>query len=124
MTEKYYASDTGLRNVSVGGAEGTDIGYVLENTVHLEIIRRGYGVTSRSYYSHEIDFVATKGKDIHYYQVSLSIADGRTFERESRSLDLVLDSYPKTIITADRVMSMPPNGIRAVNAVDWMLGDG
>jgi len=120
-TEKYYAADTGIRNSLLGGNE-KDIGKVLENVVFLELLRRGYNVTSGSHYDREIDFVAQKGDAKEYYQVSLTILDPSTFEREVRSLNSVPDSYPKTILTVDRMMSTPPNGIRAVNVVDWLLG--
>lgn len=121
-TEKYYAADTGMRNSILGNAGGKDIGRVLENVVFLELLRRGYMVTAGSHYDREIDFVAKKGDLIEYYQVSLTIMDENTFEREVRSLDSVPDSFMKTILTMDRVMSTPPNGIRAVNIIDWILG--
>lgn len=121
-TEKYYAADTGMRNSILGGTGGKDIGRVMENVVFLELLRRGYTVTAGSHYDREIDFVASKGDVTEYYQVSLTIMDGATFEREVRSLDSVPDSFPKTILSMDRVMSTPPNGIRAVNVIDWLLG--
>ena len=121
-TEKYYAADTGMRNSILGGAGGKDIGRVMENVVFLELLRRGYTVTAGSHYDREIDFVAVKGDVTEYYQVSLTIMDESIFEREVKSLDSVLDNFPKTILTMDRVMSTPPNGIRAMNVIDWILG--
>lgn len=118
-TEKYYAADTGMRNSILGG--NSDIGRVMENVVFLELLRRGYRVTSGSHYDREIDFVATKEDIKEYYQISLSILDDRTYEREVRSLDSVPDSFPKMILTIDRVISTPPNGIRAMNVIDWLL---
>jgi predicted AAA+ superfamily ATPase len=121
-TEKYYAADTGMRNSILRGAGGKDIGRVMENVVFLELLRRGYKVTAGSHYDREIDFVAVKGDVTKYYQVSLTIMDESTFEREVKSLDSVPDNFPKTILTMDRVMSTPPNGIRAMNVIDWILG--
>jgi uncharacterized protein len=118
-TEKYYAADTGMRNSIIGG--NSDIGRVMENVVFLELLRRGYKVTSGSHYDREIDFVATKEDRLEYYQVSLSILDETTYEREVKSLDSLRDSFPKTILTMDRVIGTPPNGIRAVNVIDWIL---
>jgi uncharacterized protein len=109
-----------MRNSVLGGSG--DIGRVMENVVFLELIRRGYRVTSGSHYDREIDFVASKGDSVEYYHVALSIMDGTTYEREVRSLDSVPDSYPKTILTMDRMMSTPPNGIRTMNVVDCLLG--
>ena len=121
-TEKYYAADTGMRNSILGGTGGKDIGRVMENVVFLELLRRGYTVTAGSHYNREIDFVAVKRDVTEYYQVSLTIMDEVTFEREVRSLDSVPDSFPKIILTMDRVINTPPNGIRAVNVIDWILG--
>ncbi|MFA6710611.1 MAG: ATP-binding protein [Candidatus Methanomethylophilaceae archaeon] len=121
-TEKYYAADTGMRNSILGGTGGKDIGRVMENVVFLELLRREYTVTAGSHYNREIDFVAVKRDVTEYYQVSLTIMDEVTFEREVRSLDSVPDSFPKIILTMDRVINTPPNGIRAVNVIDWILG--
>lgn len=66
--------------------------------------------------------MATKGKEVRYYQVALTILDENTFNREVRSLGSVPDNYPKTILTLDRIISAPPNGIVAMNVIDWMLG--
>lgn len=118
-TEKYYAADTGMRNVILHSTG--DLGRVLENAVFLELLRRGYSVTSGSYYDREIDFIAAKGKEVRYYQVALTILDENTFNREVRSLESVPDNYPKTILTLDRIINAPPNGIVAMNVIDWML---
>jgi len=77
--------------------------------------------THGSHYDREIDFVATNGGVKEYYQISLSIAEGSTFDREMRSLDSVPDNYPKTILTLDRVIGTPMNDIRTINVIDWLL---
>lgn len=61
-------------------------------------------------------------RSTEYYQVSLAVMDETTFEREVKSLNSVPDNFPKTILTMDRVVSTPPNGIRAMNVIDWILG--
>ncbi|MDR0522875.1 MAG: ATP-binding protein [Candidatus Methanoplasma sp.] len=118
-TEKYYASDTGVRNAVLGGP--ADAGRVLENVVFLELLRRGYSVISGSHYGREIDFVAEKGGSRGYFQVALTILGDSVFEREVALLDSVPDSFPKTILTLDRIVRSPPNGIRATNVIDWLL---
>lgn len=121
-TEKYYAVDTGLRNAVLGGFFGTDLGRMLENAVFVELLRRGYNVTSGSYFDREIDFVAQKSGEVQYFQVALSVLDEKTYEREIRSLSSVPDNFPKTVLTMDRVFSTPGNGIKIMNVIDWMLG--
>jgi len=120
--EKYYASDTGIRNMMLGWSHGMDIGRLIENVVYLELIRRGYEVVVGNYRDWEIDFTASKMGDVEYYQVAQSIMDPSTAEREARSLDAVKDNYPKTILSMDRVKTDPGKGIRHVNVIDWLLG--
>ncbi|MCL2712868.1 MAG: ATP-binding protein [Methanomassiliicoccaceae archaeon] len=119
--DKYYASDTGIRNLMIGRGYGADKWKLLENVVYLELIRRGYSVVVGSYKDREIDFTATGLNGIEYYQVAQSIDDPKTAEREARALDGVNDNYPKTIITTDRVRNDPGKGIRHLNIIDWIL---
>lgn len=68
-TPKYYAIDTGLRNISIG-FPSADNGRVLENIVYIELLRRGYRVTVGKWDSKEVDFVVDKptvGRE--YFQV-------------------------------------------------------
>lgn len=120
--EKYYVSDTGIRNMMLGWSHGMDIGRLIENVVYLELIRRGYEVVIGSYRDWEIDFTASRMGDVEYYQVALSIMDPSTAEREARSLDAVKDNYPKIILSMDRVRVDPGKGIRHINVIDWLLG--
>jgi hypothetical protein len=120
--EKYYVSDTGIRNMMLGRSQRTDIGKLIENVVYLELIRRGYKVVVGSYKDWEIDFTAFKMDKVEYYQVTLSIMDPSTAEREARSLDAVNDNYPKTILSMDHVKADPGKGIRHINIIEWLLG--
>ena len=69
----------------------------------------------------EIDFIARKGDNIHYYQVTASLTDEATFSREFAPLKAISDNYPKTVLTLDRFTPGNYDGIIAVNAVDWLL---
>ena len=71
---KYYVADLGLRNRLIGYRRG-NLGHVIENLVYLELLRRGYTISTGLYNSLEVDFVAQKGTDIRYYQVSLSVME-------------------------------------------------
>jgi predicted AAA+ superfamily ATPase len=119
-SEKYYASDTGLRNVVLGGI--SDTGRLLENVVFLELKRRGYDVTVGSYRDHEIDFTAQKWNKTEYFQVTESLIFTFNAEREIRSLDSVNDHCQKTILSLDKLLKSPGNGIRHLNVIDWLLG--
>ncbi len=120
---KYYATDLGMRNSALKGADSTDISRPLENIIFLELIRRGYTVRVGSYRDAEIDFAALKGDVVEYYQVTLTMLSEKTKEREFRSLEKIKDNYTKTILTLDRIGLGSNNGIHVVNVFDWLLGD-
>ncbi|HAE41734.1 MAG TPA: ATPase, partial [Clostridiales bacterium] len=79
--EKYYIVDMGIRN-QLTGLRDTDYGHVLENIIYLELLRRGYEVTIGKVGTLEVDFVASNTNEKIYYQVSATILDDNTRERE------------------------------------------
>ena len=119
--EKYYVVDMGLRTLLLGN-KNSDIGHILENIVYLELIRRGFSVSIGKVGELEIDFIAEKSGAKVYYQVSASVLDPATFEREITPLRRVQDNYPKFIITMDDISS-DNEGIRQVNVIDFLLGE-
>lgn len=64
--EKYYIVDTEIRNTIIG-YENSNIGYIIENIVYFELIRRGYEVTIGKTGKLEVDFIARKSNDKKYY---------------------------------------------------------
>lgn len=121
--EKYYASDTGMRNVILDNSSWEDTGRLVENVVFLELRRRGYEVHVGKYGDSEVDFVARRGGSVEYYQVTVSMASKDVYERELRPLRLIKDSYPKTVLSLDRFLMRLPDGISHVNVVSWLLGE-
>ena len=119
--EKYYVVDIGLRYMLLGSRQ-MDAGHILENVVYLELLRRGYDVYVGKIDSFEVDFVAQNSKGIRYYQVALSVRDEKTLERELRPLMVIRDHYPKMILTLDDDPEVQYDGIRRINARDWLLG--
>ena len=120
--EKYYVVDIGLRYMLLG-SRSTDIGHILENVVYLELLRRGYEVYVGKVDDTEVDFVAMNNKKIMYFQVSATVRDTKTLERELKPLQNINDHYPKFILTLDEDPEVDYDGIRKVNALDWLLGD-
>jgi len=118
--EKYYIVDIGIRNKLIG-LRNTDYGHVLENIVYLELLRRGYEVTIGKIGSLEVDFVASKPNEKIYYQVSATIMDEKTRERELRPLESISDNYPKYILTMDQTVFNDYSGIRVKNIIDFLL---
>lgn len=119
---KFYIVDLGLRRYLLPKRE-YDLGYSLENVVYLELLRRGYEVNVGKMGQAEVDFVAKKDNVISYYQVTASLTEQTTFEREIRPLKKINDNYPKKILTLDRFTLGNYEGIEVQNAVDWLLGE-
>lgn len=118
--EKYYVVDIGLRYMLLGSRQ-TDAGHILENIVYLELLRRGQDVYVGKVEGFEVDFVAQSSKGTVYYQVALTVRDEKTLERELRPLMAIRDHYPKFILTLDEDPEAQYEGIRRINARDWLL---
>lgn len=119
--EKYYVVDIGLRLMLLGSKQ-IDAGRILENIVYLELLRREYDVYVGKVDEFEVDFVAQNGKGTTYFQVALSVRDEKTLDRELRSLRAIKDHYPKILLTMDDDPEVHYDGIRRINARDWLLG--
>ena len=118
--DKYYVADLGLRYFLLGRRE-QGRGHVLENVVYLELLRRGYDVYIGKIDEYEVDFVAINSKGIEYYQVAETVKEESTLNRELRALDIIKDHYPKYLLTMDLEPETSYNGIRKINALDWLL---
>ena len=120
---KYYAVDIGLRNLLVRGQEA-DHGYVLENLVYLELIRRGYETFVGQLDDGEVDFVTKTPDGTAYFQVATSALNENVLQRELFPLRKIVDNYPKYLLTLDEAFaSADYQGIRKMNVIDWLLGD-
>ncbi|MDA3849774.1 MAG: ATP-binding protein [Spirochaetaceae bacterium] len=119
VNEKLFCNDTGLRN-AVLRRKTQDIGALLENLVYLELLRRGYHITVGYYGEWEIDFVAEKGSQREYYQVSYLLASEETINREFRPLEAVDDNFPKYILSMDQI-DLSRNGIIHRSIPRWLL---
>jgi predicted AAA+ superfamily ATPase len=119
--EKYYLVDIGMLNVLVGRNRTTDRGHILENTVYLELIRRGNKVWTGTTRNNEVDFVCkTPNGEIEYYQVAWQLGDEITLKREFSSLEKINDNYPKYLLTTDS-FTQDREGIRHLNVFNWLL---
>ena len=120
--EKYYVTDTGLKNTIVG-YNLENYGHSIENVVFLELLRRGYKVYVGKCDNKEIDFVAIKKEETSYFQVTESLSDAKTQEREVAPFYSTNDFYEKTIITTDKTYATNVNGIKIVNLTDFLLSE-
>ena len=119
--EKYYVADIGLRYYLLG-AQKADLGRALENVVFLELLRRGSEVWIGKVGATEVDFVAANENGVAYYQAALTVRDESTLARELKPLDNITDHNPKYLLTMDEDPEVSHNGIRQLNALDWLLG--
>ncbi len=119
--EKFYLCDPGLRQNLVNTTV-SDLGHLLENVVYLELRRRFAKVSIGKAGSNEIGFVARTKNDIRYFQVCTSVLDESTLAREVKAFSSVKDNYPRYLLTLDEVWkNQNIQGIRQVNAIDWLL---
>lgn len=117
---KYYITDLGIRHLLIG-LRGGDLGHLLENVVYLELIRRGYQVMVGKMGDAEVDFIALKSGQPTYFQVSLSVRDDATLQRELAPLLQISDHYPKYLLTLDPDPLVLHEGIQQIYALDWLL---
>ena len=120
---KYYVCDMGLRNEKINFRQ-IEMTHILENIVYLELIRRNYIVDIGKNESREIDFVARTHNDLYYIQVSLSIENNETKQREILSFKGLDDGYKKIVVTMDNnPLIRLEDGYKMVNVFDFLLNE-
>ena len=122
-TDKYYPIDTGLLTLTKGNMS-ENYGVLLETIVYLELKRNGYKVSvgRNDNDNSEIDFIAERGKNRLYLQVTASLMDENTRKRKFRSLEAIKDNYPKLILSMDH-HDFSCNGIQNRFIPDFLLSD-
>ena len=119
---KYYATDLGIAQIKNNNPEFKSY-IVLENIVYNELINRNYDVYIGKTKNGEVDFLAKKDGETKYIQVTYEM-NGReeTIEREFGAYKSIDDSYPKYVISLDKV-DLSRNGITHLNLIDFLLND-
>lgn len=117
--EKFYLADLGLRH-AVMGYRDNDIAGILENTVYLELLRRGYSVNIGKQDVAEVDFVANRADERLYIQVCYVLTPENT-NREFSPLEAIPDNYEKLVLSTDTLLRINRGGIRQKNIVDFLL---
>lgn len=119
--EKYYLVDLGLRYALLGKELTSDTGHLLENVIFLELLRRNYQVWIGKTDNLEVDFVV-RDKDgyTQYIQVSYTVKEQKTLERELAPFNKIPDFNERLLITMDYETGNH-NGIKQINAIDWIL---
>lgn len=126
---KYYYSDVGLRNVRLNYRQ-IDSGYIMENMIYNELIRRGYSVDvgvveDRSNHNKkikEIDFVVNNFDKKIYIQSAFRMDEQKKKETELDSLKLTGDFFKKIVIRNDIPTSFyDDDGIMHCRLIDFLL---
>ncbi|MBD5484531.1 MAG: ATP-binding protein [Lachnospiraceae bacterium] len=120
---KYYIVDIGLRNYLLGFRD-MDTGHVLENIVYFELLRRGYDVAIGKIDDREVDFIATDAETKRYIQVTESMNESSTRERELAPLRKIRDNYEKIVIANECLNPVTQDGIKIVRMTDFLLDGG
>lgn len=117
---KYYIVDIGLRNYLLGFRD-MDTGHCIENIVYFELLRRGYDVAIGKIGEREVDFIATNAREKIYFQVTESMNDSSTRERELAPLRKIRDNYEKVILAGECDNPVTQDGIKIIRLTDFLL---
>ena len=131
---KYYFEDIGLRNARLNFRR-LDEPHLMESIVYSELRMRGYNIDVGVVETNEreedryirkqleIDFIANKGNDKFYIQVSQGLSVPGKREQEIASLIKVRDGFKKVLIRKDNPISyIDEDGIYNLNLYDFLLG--
>lgn len=120
--QKYYLADLGFY-FTLNTDNRINYGPALENIVYQYSAAGGYSVSVGRVGKLECDFILRRhAQDYTYVQVSRTIASESTENREFAPLEAVRDSFPKYVMTLDRLLQQR-NGIHHVNIVDFIANE-
>lgn len=119
-TGKYYVADHSLMYVRKGFSFEY-VGQVLENIVYGDLKRRGYKVYVGKLGEKEIDFIAEKPNEKIYVQVSYTITNKDTLNRELEPLKDIKDNYKKYVVTMDSLASGNSEGIEFAYLPNFLI---
>ena len=117
--EKYYFENLGIRN-GIHGYRIEDRGKIMENAVFNHLKFLGYTILIGKQDQREIDFIAQKNGETHYFQVALSLLEPQTIEREFGNLLKIHDNYPKTVITWEAFDGNSHKGIQTISLEQFL----
>ncbi len=118
--KKYYLAD-----LSIYFALNTDnrinYGPVLENVLFSYLKSLNYSLSVGKIGNLECNFIARRGIDEYFYiQVTKSIDDEKTEEREYKPFYNIKEMYPRYLFMTDLVLQKNIAGINNVNIVDFI----
>lgn len=122
LINKYYVTDFGFKYYILNN-KTVELSQILENLVFLELKRRRFKIATGKIAEKEVDFIVKDANDgLIYIQVAVTVMDEAKLEQELRPFREIGDNYPKYIITLDDLFVKDHNGIKTINALDFLLG--
>nr|WP_318682104.1 ATP-binding protein [uncultured Treponema sp.] len=118
-SDKFYATDTGLRTLNTNTINYEDT-FFLENIIYNELLIQGFTVYTGKTFKGEIDFVAVKNNKKCFIQVAYLLSSAETIKREFGSYDKITDASPKYVLSLDKI-DLSHDGIEHLNIVDFLL---
>lgn len=112
---KYYATDNSYHNYLYEGY-GYGQGALLENYVYQALRRMGFKIYVGKMKDGEVDFVCTDHDNRLYVQVSWTLDNPQTRDREYKAFDDIDDNYSKIVVSMDDIPLKNTNGIVNVQA--------
>lgn len=115
MILKDVAERLGIRDIALLGRL---VAYLSSTSGNLFSTRMTVGVLRSG---QEVDFVASRLDERLYVQVTETMVDPQTRERELAPLRALHDAFPKMVLTLDRFSTgVTEEGIRVANIIDWL----
>ena len=122
LINKYYVTDFGFKYYILNNRT-VELSQILENLVFLELKRRRFKIATGKIAEKEVDFIVRDANDgLIYIQVAVTVMDEAKLEQELRPFREIEDNYPKYIITLDDLFVKDHDGIKTINALDFLLG--
>ena len=122
LINKYYVTDFGFKYYILNNRT-VELSQILENLVFLELKRRRFKIATGKIAEKEVDFIVKDANDgLIYIQVAVTVMDEAKLEQELRPFREIEDNYPKYIITLDDLFVKDHDGIKTINALDFLLG--
>lgn len=123
LINKYYVTDFGFKYYILNN-KTIELSQLLENLIFIELKRRRYKVATGKVDNKEVDFIVKdNGDKTKYIQVAVTVMDSDKLEQELSPFKFINDNYPKYIITLDDYFTEDHNGIKTINAIDFLLGE-
>ncbi len=121
VKNKYYYTDIWIRNAIINGYNITDISWILENVIYMNLVSKWWSVMVWELGNYEIDFVCEKDSKKMYIQVAYLLESEETIKREFGNLTKITDNWPKYVLSMDRYTWWGFEGIESKNIRDFMF---